>query len=283
MVMPRMHSLRDAKPKLLFVTDLYYEARQRDYAAEDLYVSSVLREAFHLILCHPKDTEPFEAVVDAVLFRNTGPVIYYQTEYEAFRKRLLARETAVYNSLDGRADMRGKQYLVELTRQGFPVIPTVEAAEEVDRLPRVETYIVKPRIGADSIGMRSIGSGEIETIDFREVLLQPRVDIRYEVSFYFVDDRMQYALYAPDNAKRWKLEPYEPSPEDLRFARGFIEWNAMKHGIQRVDACRTRDGELLLVELEDLNPYLSLLDLEENVRQRFLDSFRRSLACALGR
>ena len=78
------------------------------------------------------------------------------------------------------------------------------------------------------------------------------------MSFYYVDDAFQYALYAPDPDRRWVLEPYEPSEADLAFARRFIDWNTLDHGIQRVDACRTRDGDLLLVELEDLNPYLSL-------------------------
>jgi hypothetical protein len=37
-----------------------------------------------------------------------------------------------------------------------------------------------------------------------------------------------------------------------------------------VDACRTRDGRLLLIELEDLNPYLSLLELDEKTRETFV-------------
>ncbi len=75
--------------------------------------------------------------------------------------------------------------------------------------------------------------------------MQPHVDFRHEVSFVFVDQDFQYALYAPDPARRWVLEPYDPAPGDLEFARRFIEWNTVRHGIQRVDACRTRDGDLL--------------------------------------
>ena len=58
--------------------------------------------------------------------------------------------------------------------------------------------------------------------------------------------------------KRWELKEYAPTEDDLKFARKFIEWNDIKYGIQRVDACRTKTGKLLLVELEDLNPFLSL-------------------------
>ena len=37
-----------------------------------------------------------------------------------------------------------------------------------------------------------------------------------------------------------------------------------------MDACRTVDGTLLLVELEDLNPYLSLDRLPETARRHFV-------------
>ena len=38
-----------------------------------------------------------------------------------------------------------------------------------------------------------------------------------------------------------------------------------------MDACRTKEGELLLVELEDLNPYLSVLELDEKTRSDFMN------------
>jgi len=97
------------------------------------------------------------------------------------------------------------------------------------------------------------------------------------VSFYFINVKLEYALYAPDKAKRWALKPYAADKEDVAFARRFIEWNTVEQGIQRVDACRTKDGQLLLVELEDLNPYLSLLETEERVRDRFMQDFEEAL------
>ncbi len=60
-------------------------------------------------------------------------------------------------------------------------------------------------------------------------------------------------------------------------ARRFVEWNGVDHGIQRVDACRAPDGELLLVELEDLNPYLSLDVLDEPARDAFVAALRTAL------
>ena len=57
----------------------------------------------------------------------------------------------------------------------------------------------------------------------------------------------------------------------------FMHQIKIKDGIQRVDACRSEQGELLLVKLEDLNPYLSLLELTEETRQNFVEAMKKSL------
>lgn len=103
------------------------------------------------------------------------------------------------------------------------------------------------------------------------MLIQPAIDFKYEVSFYFINDKLEYALYAPNKDKRWELEKYNFTDEDIEFSQKFIKWNGIKNGIQRVDACRTQDGDLLLVELEDLNPYLSVLELDKETRNNFIN------------
>ncbi|MBM7775024.1 hypothetical protein JOD54_005228 [Actinokineospora baliensis] len=264
---------------LLLVTDLTYPARGRRYGDEDAYLSARLRESFEVGLCHPLDAAALMDRFDVVMVRNSGPVMNYPAEYAAFRARALERGTVVYNPLGGRGDMAGKQYLVDLTTAGFPVIPTVDKADDVDRLPEVETYVVKPKAGADSAGLVFTTRDGIDAGG--DVLVQPRVDFQYEVSFYFVDHRFHYALYAPDPERRWELTEYRPTGEDLAFAQRFIEWNTLTHGIQRVDACRTADG-LFLVELEDLNPYLSLDLVPESTRDTFVDAVAASVRSLLG-
>ncbi|MCD2465038.1 MULTISPECIES: hypothetical protein [unclassified Streptomyces] len=266
-----------ARPRLLYVTDLAYPARGRRYCDEDIHLTARLRDSFDLALCHPLDAAALMDGFDAVVVRNSGPVIGYQKEYDAFRERALAEGTRVYNPLHGRGDMAGKQYLLDLTAAGYPVIPTVDRPEDLHRLPAADAYAVKPKAGADSIGLRFLAHEELAGLPYDGLLVQPRIDFRYEVSFYFVDDLFQYALHAPDPARRWVLEPYEPTGDDLDFARRFVDWNTLDHGIQRVDACRAPGGELLLVELEDLNPYLSLDRVPEETRDRFVTAFTDSL------
>lgn len=259
---------------LLYVTDLAYPARGRRYCDEDIFLTSRLREHFDLALCHPLDAERLMPSFDTVVVRNSGPVLHYQRAYDSFRAAALASGARVYNPLTGRGDMAGKQYLLDLTAAGHPVIPTVDDPADLGSLPPSPSYAVKPKQGADSIGLTFTPHPDCAPGEF---LIQPRVDFAYEVSFYFVDDAFQYALYAPDPARRWELVPYEPTPADLSFARGFIDWNTLAHGIQRVDACRAPSGELLLVELEDLNPYLSLDLLPASVRDAFVTALVRSL------
>ncbi|MGW4870611.1 hypothetical protein [Streptomyces chartreusis] len=266
-----------ARPRVLYVTDLAYPARGRRYCDEDIFLTSRLRDDFDLALCHPRDAAALMGAFDAVVVRNSGPVLTYQDAYDDFRRRAIADGTRVYNPLSGRADMAGKQYLLDLTAAGYPVIPTVDRAEDLHRLPEADRYVVKPKLGADSMGLRIVPAKEVRDSVAGDVLVQPCVDFAYEVSFYFVDHDFQYALYAPHTDRRWQLEPYEPTDGDLEFARRFVEWNGPAHGIQRVDACRAPGGELLLVELEDLNPYLSLDALDDAGRDAFVAALKTSL------
>ncbi|MEU3183148.1 hypothetical protein ABZ707_02880 [Streptomyces sp. NPDC006923] len=264
-------------PRVLYVSDLVYKAGGRRYGDEDIQLSARLRRDFDIALCHPLDAARLMGAFDLVVVRNSGPVLHYQEQYDAFRERARAAGVRVYNPLDGRADMLGKRYLAELSAAGYPVIPTAGRPEDLGRLPEARTYVVKPLAGADSIGMEFVPGDRLADIAFDEALVQPRIAFRYEVSFYFVDRDFQYALYAPDPERRWELQRYEAGATDLEFARRFIDWNTLDHGIQRVDACRAPDGELLLVELEDLNPYLSLGLVEPETREAFAVRMTASL------
>lgn len=267
------------RPKVLYVSDLAYPARGRRYCDEDIHLTARLRESFDLAICHPTQAADLMAAFDTVVVRNSGPVIDYPDAYRHFREQAGKTGTPVYNPLTGKGDMAGKQYLVDLTAQGFPVIPTVDDLAHLDRLPDAAEYVVKPKAGADSHGLEFVRPEELTRKE--DVLIQPKIDFRYEVSFYFVDREFQYALNAPDPAQRWELARYEASDADLEFASSFVEWNDLGYGIQRVDACRTRDGGLLLVELEDLNPYLSLDRTSGETREKFAAAMTRSIIGSL--
>lgn len=266
--------------KILFVTDLYYEAKGRLYYEEDLFLTSELRKDFNLVICNPKDMNSFTDDFDLTIFRNAGPVANFKDEYELFRNNVKLKNLKTYNSFNGKGDMNGKDYLIELTKKNFDVIKTIDTINDFSKLPEVETYVIKPKDGADSIGMEFLSKEVLlRRVDknYKNTLIQPLINFEYEVSFYFIDKEFQYALYAPDKNRRWELKEYKATKEDLDFANSFIEWNNINHGIQRVDACRDNNGKLLLVELEDLNPYLSLLDISPKLRDKFVKKLKLSL------
>ena len=266
--------------KILFVTDLYYEAKGRLYYEEDLFLTSELRKDFNLVICNPKDMNSFTDDFDLTIFRNAGPVANFKDEYELFRNNVKLKNLKTYNSFNGKGDMNGKDYLIELTKKNFDVIKTIDTINDFSKLPEVETYVIKPKDGADSIGMEFLSKEVLlRRVDKNDknTLIQPLINFEYEVSFYFIDKEFQYALYAPDKNRRWELKEYKATKEDLDVANSFIEWNNINHGIQRVDACRDNNGKLLLVELEDLNPYLSLLDISPKLRDKFVKNLKLSL------
>ncbi len=269
------------RPSLLLVTDLAYPAQGRRYGDEDVWLSGRLREDFDVALTSPLDAAALLDPFDVVLLRNSGPVLHHRAAYDALCAAVRERGTRLVNPLTGRGDMQGKGYLVELTRAGEPVIPTVDAAADLPLLPDADRYVVKPVLGADSIGLQVVASPA--GVDLAGMLVQPHVDLVHEVSFVFVGRAFCYALYAPDRDRRWVLEPYAPTDADLAFAQRFVDWNGLDVGVQRVDACRTRDGGLLLVELEDLNPYLSLDLLPPDVREHFARALVGTLQEALDR
>ncbi|MFD1775857.1 hypothetical protein [Paenibacillus rhizophilus] len=174
---------------LLFVTDLYYEAKGRTYYEEDLFLTSRLRESFALTICHPQDIHAFEKNYDLIVIRNAGPVAHFKDKYWSFRERAAANTYKTYNSFNGKGDMNGKEYLLELTKAGYPVIPTIDDIERIDDLPQVPSYISKPKDGADSIGLEIVSFNDLSSklnAGERSVLIQPFIDFEYEVSFYFI-------------------------------------------------------------------------------------------------
>jgi hypothetical protein len=266
---------------ILYLTDLYYKAQGRNYYEEDLYITSIFRDHFPVLIGHPQQAISFLDCADMVVFRNTGPVMWYKDYFNRFVEEVKARGILTFNSFDGKADMKGKQYLLDLTTEGYPVIPTVDHIKGLALLGAADRYIVKLKDGADSIGMRILTREELLQAQVADSLIQPFINFRYEVSFYYLDNEFQYALYAPDKQQRWALSEYGATAEDLAFAEKFIRWNDMARGIVRVDACRLQDGSLLLVELEDLNPFLSLDTLSEEKRGQFIANFLEALRRAI--
>lgn len=263
---------------ILYLTDFYYQAKGRAYYKEDLYITSKLKDHFNILIGHPHQANSYLEYADIIIFRNTGSVMNYEPYFKEFVNNVKKKNLLTFNSFDGKGDQKGKDYLLYLTKNNYPVIPTVENLSELNTLGVSENYMVKMKNGADSIGQEKISYRDAHNIELNGKIIQPYIDFKYEVSFIYLNNQFQYAVYAPQKDKRWELIEYVPSANEIEFADQFIQWNSLKRGITRVDACCISDNSLLLVELEDLNPYLSLEVLSEIKRETFIKNWIEILA-----
>ncbi|WP_079212643.1 hypothetical protein [Brucella pituitosa] len=275
------------KKKILLVTDLNFEAQGRDYCREDIHLLGQLKIVFSVLIVDPRNMVEYMDSVDLILFRNAGPIANFADEYRQFTHHAKQRKMKTYNSLDGNADMQGKDYLITLTQLKYPVIPTIDNLKDLDKIVSgcANRYVVKPKNGADSIGLKIVEKTfldrEAASFEDKGFLVQPEIDFIHEISFYFIDEEFQYALYAPEKDKRWELVVYAATPREIGLASEFVAWNRMQHGIQRVDMCMTRDGRLLLMELEDVNPFLSLDRLPPATARQFIERLISSIGRVL--
>ena len=147
--------------KILYLTDLYYKAKGRNYYEEDIYITGKLKDYFDVVLCNPKNSESFEKDVDLIVFRNTGGVSGFKDIYNSFVDRVKTNNLKTFNEFVGNADMCGKQYLLDLTLEKYPVISTIDTINNIDLLPNVDKYVIKPKDGADSIGLEILTKNEL--------------------------------------------------------------------------------------------------------------------------
>ena len=279
--------------RLVLVTNFEYEAKGRDYAKEDLYLSAEFRKrGCQVVTIHPNDLEEGDfSGSNHVLWRNTGPVTTHKASLDRWRFfQANGRDNGkLVNNLQLNGDLRGKQHLIELTALGgFPVIKTVPVRSFLsDRRSDSpdEDVLIKPIDGADSIGQQVLRASQLAVLAIEPgsglldgFVAQPVISFDYEVSFYFVEDCFAYALRTGGPSGRWELVPYVQADntktwdEDLAFARRFVEWNGTSRGVVRVDGVReSSSGSLLLMEIEDYNPYLSLDLLPAAARSEFVD------------
>lgn len=262
------------KKSLILVTDLYYQARGREYYREDIALSQLLRSTFNLVLVHIEDLQCVAPYVDAILLRNTGPIANHQNLLEKLQTQT---EWPIFNDLSGKGDIKGKYHLIELFSAGYPVIPSVRSFSEIEKLGATNQYMLKPLDGCDSHGIEVGTKEEISKLNLSSYMIQPNIKFSSEVSFYFIGKEFQYALSTVHPEQRWQLNIFKPSEKELKFATSFIEWNSCTRGIQRVDACRNEHGELLLMELEDYNPFLSLELLEKETVEKFIKKLSQQI------
>lgn len=264
------------KPTLLLLTNFHHSPLE-EFEEEDIFLANYLRKHFHVILSHPLDCEQIEDKADIVLIRNVWPVFPYEDKWNKIKERFRKKKLKVYPPLTAKGDMVGKDHLITLFSLKYPVIPTVDKISEINKLGKTEFYFIKPKNMCDAIGTEKLTKEQLLNKTLNNYVIQPYIDFEYEVSFYVIDNKILYSFSTPRKVYPYEIKDYSPTKEDIEFVNKFLKWNNLPHSLQRIDACRTKDGKLLLVEVEDFSPYLHLLDMNDKIRSQFLDKLNHSL------
>lgn len=261
---------------------LYLSNQANSDPEEDLYLAEALRIDFDIRIVHPLDSEQYLHDTDGVVVRNIWPTYEYLDEWKRIMNMLKKSGIKTYNPLTGKGDLGGKKYLVELYDSGLPVIPSIDSIQKIEKLPKSESYWIKPLESCDGVGAKKCTRQELLETDISDFIIQPYIEFESEPSFYFIDGRFSYAITMPNRILDTNIKQYLPMDDDLLFAQKFVAWNDLPYGIQRIDAVRLFDGTLLLTEVEDIAEYLYLLDLDKNERESvtktLLNSVRNAFA-----
>jgi hypothetical protein len=260
------------KPRILFLTN-----KQNDAPEEDEILADFLSAHFNLVVSHPLDCLPLLNTVDGIIIRNIWPTHEYQEDWDDIKTYIRDSDLPVYNPLTFKGDVEGKDYLVVLYNKGYPVIPSIDALKDLERLSPSEYYWIKPKKSCDGIGAEKLTKSALLQKNPKGFIIQPFIEFEYEPSFFFIDNKFHHALSEKHRLLSNCADPYNPMIGDLDFAIRFVQWGNLEYGTQRIDAIRTKDGQLLLTEIEDLSPYLYLAEIDEQKRNVFLEAILVSM------
>ena len=275
---------------------------------EDQIIEDFLRKKGFSVLLH-NYTADLGEVDDPIVFvgRNWPLESQDHSRYQEWKQNLIekhqnsALRLPIYSNLAGQGDVLGKEHLVRLYENRAQLgilrehlIPTTFLEKGMAQdFPYCDRYMIKPVDGLSSLGSSvatranflalSENPSEEYSSSESKFIVQPLLTIKKEISFYFVDGELQYCLDFPPKIPEWQPPiEYKPSSAELQVAQGFIEWNGMASGITRLDFAKTNEGEFLLLEIEDFNPYLSLPDISETLQKKMLEAIGESLERFIG-
>ncbi|MEX1252076.1 MAG: hypothetical protein WEA77_12880 [Hyphomonas sp.] len=167
-----------------------------------------------------------------------------------------------------------KTYLRELETKGAKLIPTLWLDVADDAAARAafatlesDDLVFKRQVGAGAKDQHRLKRGEPVPEMRHPMMAQPflpMIQTEGELSFIFIDGEFSHALikraqpgdYRIQSTYGGREEKITPGADDLAAARAIIGTLDEAPLYGRVDMLRGADGELLLMELEVIEPYL---------------------------
>ena len=212
--------------------------------------------------------------LDLVFVKGLGKIHTRRDQFLNFLRILDSSDTFTVNPPETMRINLDKRYLINLMREGYPVVPTFEADYEgVQKLRgRYEDMVLKPRLfGESGHGVRRISefSGDQELREYisaqAPVIAQPfmRGIKDGEISLAMLGDEVTLTVRKSNPRGGFKVN-YDgytkyartnPTAEEVSLAREIIQnWRSPVY-YGRIDMIR-QDGQSYLSEAEFINPAL---------------------------
>ena len=237
---------------------------------------------------------------DLVVIRSTWD---YTLRVEEFRRWF----SGLHRVLNDAATLQwntDKHYLASLAEAGIPIIPTTFADSGVTPIFPAGDFVVKPTVGAGSMGAERYGSQDHAVAadhvarlhgEGRDVMVQPYIsdiDELGEMAHVFIDGTLSHVMrkgamlnsHEADRSQLFRAEQMslaDPDEDAVKLASSVLEVAGLRDALYaRVDLVRSA-GEWLLMELELTEPSLFLTHHEPAAAQLAMAIAARVGALAL--
>ena len=184
-----------------------------------------------------------------------------------------------------------KRYLLALAARGVPVVPTtlVERGATCDLAAMADRIVIKPEVGAGSLGAATFAPGDLAAAEHLAkltahgaALVQPyltSVEDYGERSIVMIDGALSHAIrktprFSGDSER--VAGPFEIAPDERAVALAALApYRDLLYG--RVDVARDNSGHPMVMELELVEPSL-FFAYQPGSADRFVAALRRRLA-----
>ncbi|WP_299327300.1 hypothetical protein [Parasphingopyxis sp.] len=230
---------------------------------------------------------------DAVLI---GSAWDYQDNLESFLDHIaeIESQTKLFNDCATVRWNCRKTYLRDLAERGVRTVPTAwldrptdaDIAQAFDALGS-DSLVIKRQVGANAEGQFRLKRGDPVPPMPEPMMAQPfllAIQSEGEMSLVFVDGAFSHGLiksatdgdYRIQSSYGGREERYTPDAADTASATSILETLDETPLYARVDMVRGADGEMLLMELELVEPFLYPLQ-ADGLGARIYDALARRL------
>ena len=221
-----------------------------------------------------RDLSDYDLVLPLVVW---GYHLQYQ-EWQRFLDRIEAEQLPVMNPARLLRWNSDKAYLKELAGKGIPTVETIEVeslddgelAAAAARLG-TEELVVKPPVSASATGTHRIRPGDEIPAEERgrRMMIQPflpSIPSEGEYALIFFDGAYSHTVVKRPKSGDFRVQPHlggrtepsDPPSGAVELAQAALAAAPSEATYARVDIVRGRDGELLIMELELIEPALFL-------------------------